>query len=375
MTEPSQPTHGFDYGRMLADFTPDDVYQHPFELTVDASIVGPYMASFIDVTPMWTSDRFARAAHLPGRPVPPHLLLNLGLSFSVHDVSQQAIAHLAYVSVKFPKPLPLGGTVRGASRVISAKAASSGDRGIVHVQTVLCDEHGDRVLDFERKALIRAGRLGARPELPVARFGTTQAAAWLGDTPQRYFADTLVEQGIGRDAFRPPLWGTWEDLEPGTRLLHAAGRTVGESEHMQLSAICRNTHPLHWDSMYCKDNSFMKERVVYGGLVLAWTLTQTSLDVGGHVLWESHWTDGAHPSPVLAGDTIYAATEVLSRKELNAHMGLVTLRVVGVKNRRPGDLLAEGRDLFAPERDKKGDERVLEKVVELTREVLVRRRG
>jgi len=375
MPLPSQPTRGFDYGRMLADFTPDDVYQHPFELTVDASIVGPYMASFIDATPMWTSDRFARAAQLPGRPVPPHLLLNLGLSFSVHDVSQQAIAHLAYVSVKFPKPLLLGGTVRGASRVISAKAASSGDRGIVHVQTVLTDERGERVLDFERKALIRAGRLGARPELPTAQLGSAEATAWLGQAPQRAFVDVLAQSGLGPDAFAPPLWGYWEDLAPGTRILHTAGRTVGASEHMQLSAICRNTHPLHWDAIYCRDNSFMKERVVYGGLVLAWTLTQSSLDLGGHVLWESQWSDGAHPNPVLAGDTLYAATQVLERREVNAQMGLVTLRVVGVKNEKPAELLAQGRDLFTPERDKKGDERIAEKVVELTREVLVRRRG
>ena len=375
MTQNSQPQRGFDYGRMLADFTPDDVYQHPFELTVDASVVGPYMASFIDATPMWTSDRFARAAHLPGRPVPPHLLLNLGLSFSVHDVSQQAIAHLAYVRVQFPKPLPLGGTVRGASRVISAKAASSGDRGVVHVQTVLTDESGDRVLDFERKALIRAGRLGARPELPVARIGSGQAAAWLGKSPQHTFIDDLSARGLGSDAFVAPLFGWWEDLEPGLRLLHTAGRSVGESEHMQLSAICRNTHPLHWDAIYCQDNSFMKTRVVYGGLVLAWTLTQASIDLGGHVLWESEWSDGAHPSPVLAGDTLYSATEVLARREINAQLGAVTLRHVGVKNRRPADLLAEGRDLFVPERDKKGDERIAEKVVELTREVIVARRS
>ena len=60
----------YDYGRMLDDFRPGDIYLHPFELTVDASIVGPYMAGFIDATPLWSSDLQARALRLAGRPVP-----------------------------------------------------------------------------------------------------------------------------------------------------------------------------------------------------------------------------------------------------------------------------------------------------------------
>ena len=42
----------------------------------------------------------------------PLLLLNLGLSFSVHDISEQAIAHLAYLEVRFPSPGYRGDTVR-----------------------------------------------------------------------------------------------------------------------------------------------------------------------------------------------------------------------------------------------------------------------
>lgn len=364
----------FDYGRLLGDFHTDAVYQHPYEVTVDASIVGPYMASFIDATPLWSSDRFAQALRLPGRPVAPHLLLNLGLSFSVHDVSQQAIAHLAYVRVSFPKPLAIGGTVRAASRVIGARAASSGDRGVVHVHTVLVDEEGHRVLDFERKALIRKGELLARPSLAVEAMGSARAAEWMGHLPPKQFADVLVDRPIDRNAFAPQLWGWFDDFEPGQRLLHTAGRTVGESEHMQLAAICRNTHPLHWDEIYCQDKSFKKARVVYGGLVLAWTLTQASLDVGGHVLWEVGWSDGAHPNPVLAGDTIYAATEVLEKQAVNDRVGVVSLRMVGVKNRRPADLLAAGVDLFSPEQGKPAETRVAEKVVEIRRDMLVRRK-
>lgn len=368
----SAPHQRFDYGRKLGDFAPGEVYIHPFEITVDEVIAGPYGASFIDAQPLTSSDRAARSLGLSKRPVSPHLLLNLGLSTSVHDVSQQAIAHLAYVDVRFPKPLPVGGTVRGASRVISAKASSKGDKGVVHVQTVLVDESNERVLDFERKALIRAGTLPDRPVIPS--FSGIDAAAAMGHTPGQTFGDRLSALPRPSDLFAPQLFGAFEDFEVGMRLCHANGRTVAETEHMQLSAVCRNSHPLHWDRVYSADNSFTKERVVYGGLVLAWTVTQASLDVGGHVVWDQQWFDGAHPAPVMAGDTIFAATEVRGMREVNDWCGEVELRMVGIKNERPERLLAEGRALFTAERGKDRADRITNKVVEITRRVLVRRR-
>lgn len=359
-----------DYGRFIGDFARGDVYEHPFELTVDAGIIGPYMAGFLDATPLWASERTARAAGFPSRPVPPHLLLNLGLSFSVHDVSQQAIAHLAYVRVSFPKALPWGGTVRGASRVVDVRPSADGERGVVHVHTVLVDESGERVLDFERKALIRGGTSGRRPAA-AWRLGSDDA---MGRLPSSTPYDALAQARWPSGAWRPPTLGVWEDLRPGTVLLHANGRTVGDTEHMQLAAICRNGHPLHWDAIYCQSESFAHTRVVYGGLVLAWTLTQASMDIGTHLAWEVAWSDGAHPAPVVAGDTIFAATRVESARPLSDDLGEVTVRLVGTKNERPATLLARGLDLFGAERDKAKEDRIPSKVVEMTRTFLVWRR-
>lgn len=366
---PQRPPIRMDYGRQLDDFEIGATYQHPFELTVDEAIVGPYMASFIDATPLWSSDRVAQAHGLPRRPVPPHLLLNLGLSFSVHDTSQQAIAHLAYVRVEFPKPLPIGGTVRGASRVLDVKPAGSGDRGVVTVATVLVDEDGHRVLDFERKALVRGGSLAARPR---PRAASLDAGDVMGAPPPRMHAERAIELAGQADGFRPPLFGLFEDFEVGQVFVHANGRTVGESEHMQLSAICRNSHPLHWDQVYSAASSFTGQRVVYGGLVLAWTMTQASMDLGGHVVWEQTWSDGAHPAPVLGGDTIFAASKVLATRRVNEHVGQVDLRIVGIKNARPEALIDAGADLFTAERDKAKEAKTADKVVEITRSILVR---
>jgi acyl dehydratase len=143
---------------------------------------------------------------------------------------------------------------------------------------------------------------------------------------------------------------------------------------MQLTTLVRNSHPLHFDEVYCRENSFTKTRVVYGGLVLSWVLSLTSRDLTGNVLWDMGLDDGAHPNPTLAGDTLFAVSKIIDKQEVGPDAGEVTMRVVGVKNIQPAELIARGVDLFAPEISKKED-KIKEKVLEITRKVLMRRRG
>ena len=85
----------FKYGRLLSDFEKGATYEHPWDVTVDGGTVAMFQASFQDAIPMFASSTFARAHGFRERPLHPLLCLNLALSFSVHDVSEQAIAHLA----------------------------------------------------------------------------------------------------------------------------------------------------------------------------------------------------------------------------------------------------------------------------------------
>jgi 2-methylfumaryl-CoA hydratase len=351
------------YGRLLSDFNKGDTYQHPWQVTVDGGMIALFQASFLDATPIYASAVLAKSLGLRDRPLHPLLCLNLGLSFSVHDVSEQAIAHLAYIDVRFPEAGYAGDTVRAASTVLDVKPSSSGDKGVVHVRTVLQNEH-DRVLcAFERKALIRAGKLDARPD-----FGGVLKT----DTPQvQIFPSVPTALHAGGGAGFGPFA---DSFSVGQVFTHAIGKTVGESEHMQLTALVRNTHPLHFDELYCKDNSFTKTRVVYGGLVLSWVATLASRDVAGQAVWEAGLDAGAHPSGVIAGDTLYAASKVLAVENVDKDFARVRFRLVGVKNRTSASAFAEfGDALFADELSKK-DGKIKDKVVEITRTLLVRRK-
>jgi 2-methylfumaryl-CoA hydratase len=367
--------HTIRYGRHFDDFVPGAVYAHPWEVTIDEGMLAFFAASFQDALPTYASRRAAERLGLRDRPVHPLLLLNLGLSFSVHDVSEQAIAHLAYMDVRFPNACYPGDTVEASSRVIGMRPVSTGDKGVVHVRTEVRNQDGDVVCSFERKALVRAGHLVERPKdaqnASEGPFVPTNEQVSPGETaraPACLLGDIPAVSRPG--GF--PTW--WDDFEVGDVFAHEVGRTVSEAEHMQLTTLLRNSHPMHVDERYCQKNSFAKARVVFGGLVLSWVLALSSRDVAGNAVWDFGLDDGGHPSGVLAGDTLYAACRVLGKEARGAGAGLVTLRVVGLKNTPARALLERGADLFTPELGKT-EGRVPEKAVEITRTLLVRRRA
>lgn len=355
------------YGRLLSDFVIGATYPHPWEVTLDDGLVALFQASFQDAMPLFASRDFARACQLPERPLHPLLCLNLALSFSVHDVSEQAIAHLAYLDVRFPDAGYVGDTVRARSTVVDVKP-SWGDKGVVHVRTVLESGRGAILCAFERKALIRAGRLDARPGTPPFDTPPAPALEDLRTSPSELAGLFEIDS-----AYPSSFARCFEDFAVGQTFAHGLGHTVGESEHMQLTTLLRNSHPLHFDDLYCQTSSFTKSRVVYGGLVFAWIAALSSRDLVGNALWDLAYRAGAHPAGVAAGDTLYAMSRVLAVEDRGA-LGAVTFALVGVKNMTSLDAITRhGEDLFQPELGKKAG-KIADKVFEIERTTLIRRR-
>jgi 2-methylfumaryl-CoA hydratase len=356
------------YGRLLDDVEPGDVYLHPWEVTIDEGMLALFFASFQCALPTYTSVVAAREVGLSSRPVHPLMLLNLGISFSVQDVSERAIANLSYVDARFPEPCFVGDTVHAVSRVLGKKPVSNGDKGVVHVATELVTDDGRLVCSFERKALLRAGRAldpNARGNEPA-----TRASHVFRDDPPRAPASMLGTLAPRARGQRPG--SAWEDFAVGDVIAHDVGRTVSEAEAMQLATLFRNSHPLHLDEVYCRTGSFAKTRVVFGGLALTWVMSLASRDIAACAIWDLGVDDGAHPSGILSGDTLYAASKVIAKEDLSPAAGSVTFRVVGLKN-VPSRALADRPGLFDPELGKTANQ-VPEKAVEVTRTLLVRKR-
>jgi len=357
------------YGRKLDDFKPGQVFAHPWDVTIDDGMLAFFAASFQDATPVFASKAYARALGLKDRPVHPHVLLNLALSFSVQDVSEQTIAHLAYLDVRFPAIAYSGDTVTATSQVVECRPASSGDRGLVRVRTALQDVQGKVLCHFDRKALMHAG---SADELQRSPWPAPPPVDLTRADSRGYGIPAMLQGSLPALARHGGFSRFYEDFAVGDIIAHTVGKTVGESEHMMLTQLCRNTHPLHFDEIYCRENSFAKTRVVYGGLVLSWVLALTSRDVCGNALWWAGLDEGAHPAPVVAGDTLYATSKVIDIRDDGPDSGRVTFRVVGTKNVPGEDLLNE--DLFTPELGKDDSARIGAKVFEITRTLLLRKR-
>jgi 2-methylfumaryl-CoA hydratase len=395
------------YGRLLDDFRVGDVYYHPWEVTIDDGMLAMFAASFLDPNPLYSSRRFARELGFRDRVVPPLVILNLALSFSVHDLSEQAIAHLAYIDLKFPNAAYSGDTLSVYSEILGVRVSESKpDRGVVHLRTIGVKQDGVSVVTFERKALIPTGKLEGRAHpdafgdaIEVVDSSNESANVNAGNAGQgkaprhmpiassgeigserKYVSGTRSEP-VGsalsgslppelRGEIKIPKWpgrprGCFEDFEVGDVILHSIGHTIGESEHMQLTILTRNTHPLHFDEVYCRERSFMKTRVVEGGLVFAWIASLASRDTTANGLWEIGYDKGSHPNPVLAGDTLYAASRVLEIHERDQRTSIVRFKLIGVKNQQPATLLAAGLNLF--------DHKFDQKVFEIDRAVLLTR--
>ena len=367
------------YGRLLEDFQIGDVYHHPWEVTIDDGMLAMFAASFLDPNPLYSSRRFARDLGFRDRVAHPLVLMNLALSFSVHDVSEQTIAHLAYLDLKFPNAAYAGDTLTVSSEVIGVRQSESKpDRGIVHVRTVGMNQDGLRLVSFERKALMPRGTLEGRAHPPLTASSSAEPhwnAATLASgplprvnqqgeaaaVPPELMQDIKVARWSGRPA------GMFDDFEAGDTILHSTGRTVGETEHMQLAVLTRNTHPIHFDEVYSRRHSFAGTRVVEGGLVFAWVCSLASRDTTANALWDLGYDRGSHPAPVLAGDTLYAASRVVEKHDFNSRAGIVRFHLIGIKNDHPSTLTAAGAELFDAKEEKK--------VFEIERSVLLPKRS
>jgi 2-methylfumaryl-CoA hydratase len=356
------------YGRMLADFQIGEVYHHPWEVTIDDGILALWSASFLDPNPLYSSRRFARQLGFSDRVAHPMLLMNLALSSSVHDVSEQAIAHLAYINLRFPNPAYAGDSLSTSSEVLDLRASESKpDRGVVHVRTVCVNQDRIPVVTFERKALIPAGNLANRNHSTVVEYVFAELRSTDKTPSASHNLQPVMPREI-KEQIKTPVWlgrprGLFEDFTEGEVIVHGNGRTIGESEHMQLTMLTRNSHPLHFDEIYSRQRSFMKTRVVCGPLVFAWVGSLASRDTTANALWDLGYDKGVHPAPVLAGDTLFAASRVVAKQDFDAQAGLVKFHLIGVKNEKPALLMLAGVDLFK--------DKFEHKVFEIEREVLL----
>jgi acyl dehydratase len=82
------------------------------------------------------------------------LVFAIGIGMTVADISGRAIANLEIERITHDRPTYIGDTLYAESTVLEVRESSTGDRGVVAVETRVTNQQGEIVMTFRRRALV-----------------------------------------------------------------------------------------------------------------------------------------------------------------------------------------------------------------------------
>ena len=123
----------------------------------------------------------------------------------------------------------------------------------------------------------------------------------------------------------------YEDFEVGDIYPHPLGRTVLAADNTWFTLLTMNTNPIHFDQNYAAKTEFGKT-LVNSCLTLAIVTGQSVIDLSQNVMANLAWDEIRLPNPVFEGDTIYARSEVLEKRESKSrpNVGIVRVKTTGL---------------------------------------------
>lgn len=128
-----------------------------------------------------------------------------------------------------------------------------------------------------------------------------------------------------------PIGRFLEDFEIGDVYRHPLGRTITEADNTWFTLLTMNTNPIHFDHKYAAQTEFGKP-LVNSAFTLAVVVGLSVIDTSQQAFANLGWEEITLDSPVFAGDTLYAESQVLAKRdsESRPHGGIVTIRTRGL---------------------------------------------
>jgi len=124
----------------------------------------------------------------------------------------------------------------------------------------------------------------------------------------------------------------FEDFAVGDVYQHWPGRSISETDNTWFTLLTMNTHPLHFDTAYAAKSEFGRP-LVNSCLTLSMVVGMSVSDLSQNAVANLGWDKIALTAPVFIGDTIYASSEILAKRDSNSRpgQGIVTARTTGRK--------------------------------------------
>lgn len=148
-------------------------------------------------------------------------------------------------------------------------------------------------------------------------------------------------------AVAPKAWHGrfYEDFDVGDMFRSRFGRTVTESDNLLFTCLTHNTNSIHFDEAHARRTRFGRI-LVNSTFTLALITGMTVPDTSENAAANLAWTDISLPKPVFVGDTLWAESEILEKRESrsNPDVGIVSMRCRGINQR--GEVVIEYRRTF-----------------------------
>jgi len=319
-------------GNFLEDFVPGQLFRHKGGKTVTEGLFTTFTEFSMTTNPLAKNARYARAYGFEGLVCPPGLVMLVAFSQTVEDVSENARANLEYIDMRFGAPVYVGDTLEVETKVIGVRPSTSRPNlGIVHVQSTARKNVGAEneavVLTWQRKVQVYKNDPKAELHAGEVEPDGVECELWLPEYDPSADYKALAHLSSPDSYF--------EDLEPGTRIEHSRGRTM-TPEHIHMTAILDNTSQVHCNQ-YMIDLDPRQyvggQLIIFGGIPFVLCLGLSCPDVGDNALGDLVYATGRHTAPLFAGDTVFAATDVLARRDhpTREDLGIVDTRLLGHK--------------------------------------------
>lgn len=141
-----------------------------------------------------------------------------------------------------------------------------------------------------------------------------------------------AHEKVGTNRYRESYGLHFEEFVVGDVFEHRPGRTVTELDNIWQSLVNMNNHPAHIDAAYAQRTEF-ERLLVNSSVTLAIISGMTVATMSARAIANLGWDEIRLPNPVHVGDTLYAESEVVAKRESRSRpgQGIVTIRVIGRK--------------------------------------------
>ncbi|MDQ2859333.1 MAG: MaoC family dehydratase [Pseudomonadota bacterium] len=158
--------------------------------------------------------------------------------------------------------------------------------------------------------------------------------------------------------YRETFGRSFEDFQVGDVYEHRPGKTVTEADNHLFTLLTLNTHPLHFDAQFAAASEF-KRNLVVSTYTLALLIGMSVTDVSQKAIANLGMDEVRFTAPVFAGDTLYAESEVLAKRESRSRpgQGIVEIRTLG-RNERGETVCTFKRTMLIPARGQAVEDKV-----------------